>query len=110
LAICRQTRDDFVLTTPQKSLAMLGASADKSLFFPRIMRFLGQEYCGLGARGAKDKIGSGHADDGFLPRDFTVLARRFCFEGFMFDFSGVLRVRRTALRVAANRALASVEA
>ncbi len=68
---------------------MRGAAARKSLFFPRIMRFLGREFCGLGAREAKDKIGSGRADDGFLPRDFTVFARQFCLGGgpFWQEFS-----------------------
>ena len=78
-AVFCQTRGDFVLTTPQKSLAIAGTAAEQSLFFPRITWFLGREFCGLGARGAKDKIGSGRADDGFLPRDFTVFARPFCF-------------------------------
>jgi hypothetical protein len=79
LAVFRQTRDDFVLTTPQKSLAMAGAAAEQPLFFPRIIWFFDREFCGLPVRGSRDKIGPGCADDGFLPRDFTDLARQFCF-------------------------------
>jgi hypothetical protein len=94
LTVSCQTRDDLVSATPQKSLVMRGAAAEETLFFSRIMRFLGREFCGLGARGAKDKIGSGRADEAFSPRDFTVFASQFCSSG------GFLLERRITLRIA----------